>query len=317
MKMGLEKLSERAAAQLSVVTVKDCVACRVDPQWVRDRVQRGEWLRLHRGVYKVGGDPPSFDQAELAALYLGGPNSALSHFSAARRLGLAVPQATAIHLSTVHSNRIRVPSGIEVWRCRDLRQEDMSYRGLFRVTRVGRTILDLVSLLSDEWLRATIDSALRLRHSNLKWIQHALATHGKGRDGTVRLREALTRYGPATKIPESVLESFGAGLLEATGHLPQRQWNMFGDGGVFLGRADFAWPEVRLGLELDSWQFHGTPSAFENDRARDVALAEAGWQVLRFTWKRVMSFQPKVITQVRNVYAGRAGMTAALSQSCQ
>ncbi|MBX7117322.1 MAG: endonuclease domain-containing protein [Myxococcaceae bacterium] len=70
---------------------------------------------------------------------------------------------------------------------------------------------------------------------------------------------------------------------------------MLGDDGLFLGRADFAWPEVCLGLELDSWQFHGTPAAFENDRARDVALAEAGWQVLRFTWKRVMSFQTKVI----------------------
>ncbi|MBX7117323.1 MAG: type IV toxin-antitoxin system AbiEi family antitoxin domain-containing protein [Myxococcaceae bacterium] len=90
MRMGLERLhglNRRAAAQLSVVTVKDCVACGVDPQWVRDRVQRGEWLRLHRGVYKVGGDSPSFDQEELAALYLGGPNSALSHFSAAARAG--------------------------------------------------------------------------------------------------------------------------------------------------------------------------------------------------------------------------------------
>ena len=50
---------------------------------------------------------------------------------------------------------------------------------------------------------------------------------------------------------------------------------------------DFAWRDVRLVVEVDGYRYHRAPSRFESDRERDVSLALAGWQVLRFTWTQL------------------------------
>jgi very-short-patch-repair endonuclease len=49
-------------------------------------------------------------------------------------------------------------------------------------------------------------------------------------------------------------------------------------------RIDFAYPEARIAIEVDSWTDHGTREAFETDRARQNELVELGWKVVRFTW---------------------------------
>ena len=46
---------------------------------------------------------------------------------------------------------------------------------------------------------------------------------------------------------------------------------------------DFAFEAARLVVETDSWRYHRTRHAFENDRARDAILARAGYRTLRFT----------------------------------
>lgn len=51
--------------------------------------------------------------------------------------------------------------------------------------------------------------------------------------------------------------------------------------------ADIAWPAARLVVELDSRAFHHTAEAFEADRAKDRALATAGWRTIRVTWRHL------------------------------
>ncbi len=48
-------------------------------------------------------------------------------------------------------------------------------------------------------------------------------------------------------------------------------------------RLDLAYPELRLGIELDGWEFHRTRSAFDDDRARANLLVADGWSLVRFT----------------------------------
>ena len=50
---------------------------------------------------------------------------------------------------------------------------------------------------------------------------------------------------------------------------------------------DFVWRGARLVVEADGHRFHGTRSAFEEDRQRDVALGRAGWRVARFTYAQI------------------------------
>jgi very-short-patch-repair endonuclease len=47
---------------------------------------------------------------------------------------------------------------------------------------------------------------------------------------------------------------------------------------------DMYWPDAKLILELDSWEFHKTRAAFERDRRRDAHLERRGYRVLRVTY---------------------------------
>jgi very-short-patch-repair endonuclease len=59
---------------------------------------------------------------------------------------------------------------------------------------------------------------------------------------------------------------------------------------------DFVWWEARLVVEVDGHATHGTRFAFEDDRARDLALVRAGWRVVRFTYAHVLR-EPAVVAQ--------------------
>jgi very-short-patch-repair endonuclease len=82
---------------------------------------------------------------------------------------------------------------------------------------------------------------------------------------------------------------------------------------VRLGRhtVDFLWPEHRLVVELDGWQFHGHRIAFERDGRRDAELQIAGYAVLRFTSRRVRDDPVAVAAAVAHFVSGRAARTAS------
>jgi very-short-patch-repair endonuclease len=60
------------------------------------------------------------------------------------------------------------------------------------------------------------------------------------------------------------------------------------------GRVDFAYPEIRLIIELDGRAWHSTLEAFESDRMRDNHAQLAGWRVLRITY-RMLKDNPQMV----------------------
>ncbi len=48
-------------------------------------------------------------------------------------------------------------------------------------------------------------------------------------------------------------------------------------------RLDFAYPDQKIAIEYDGWEWHSSRSAFDRDRRRDRMLQLAGWTVLRIT----------------------------------
>jgi very-short-patch-repair endonuclease len=72
-------------------------------------------------------------------------------------------------------------------------------------------------------------------------------------------------------------------------------------------RFDLAWPEVRLAVEVDGWETHGTREAFQDDRERDAVMVALRWRVLRFTWNDVVNRPGYVLAIIRR----------ALSQDAQ
>lgn len=83
---------------------------------------------------------------------------------------------------------------------------------------------------------------------------------------------------PAEGITRSELERRFLRLIEEAG-LPTPLMNQRVEG----FEVDAVWPEERLVVELDGWEFHRTREAFERDRERDAVLTAAGWRPMRLT----------------------------------
>jgi very-short-patch-repair endonuclease len=311
-KAGEKRLVQLASKQFDLVTAREFAKCQLSRSWLRRRMETGEWTQLHRGIFKLGSSTPNPDQLEMAAMLAAGDGAVLSHASAARRLGLDVPRSQAVQITIPASRDLVRLSGVQVWRSRDLIESDITKRGPFRLTHLARTMIDLASVLDDAWLRATLDSALRQRSTNLAWIFRALREHGKGRRGAERLRALLAEYRNGNEVPDSVLESLCIELAMATGRKPKRHWNVL-DGNRLI-EVDLAWPEVRLCVELDGWTEHGTRAAFVRDRARDRALLRLGWVVLRYTWQDVTGDRESVIAELLSTYDSRALSLRAASR---
>jgi hypothetical protein len=296
-----KKVFELAADQYGLITSRQCLVLGLSEKVLLKRIASPTWTRLHRGVFKIGTVPPSFNERELAALMASGAGAVLSHQSAARRLGLDTPRSERFQITIPAKRMISPVDDVDVWRSRDLVEIDVTVRGPFRVTKVARTILDLASVLADSWLRAAVDSALRLRPSNLTWICQTLKRLGHDHSGSARLRTLLGGYDDNAEVADSVLESLAMELGLATGRKPTLHYPIV-DGAVLV-EVDLAWPELRLCVELDSWKHHSSRVAFERDRARDRALVELGWVVLRYTWHDVTQDKHRVVRELMRAHA--------------
>jgi very-short-patch-repair endonuclease len=94
-------------------------------------------------------------------------------------------------------------------------------------------------------------------------------------------------------ITRSEAERILRRLLRQAG-LPQPQTN------VMVGRyeVDFLWPEQRVAIELDSWQFHRHRQAFEQDRRKGLALQAAGLDLSRLSALQIRDEPFPVIAQI-------------------
>ncbi len=93
---------------------------------------------------------------------------------------------------------------------------------------------------------------------------------------------------------ESALETKFLRLLrKAPVPLPQAGYE------VGSYRLDFAYPQIRLGIELDGWAFHSGRSAWERDLKRQNDLLALGWILLRFTWTDVTQRGDHVVAEIR------------------
>ena len=73
---------------------------------------------------------------------------------------------------------------------------------------------------------------------------------------------------------------------------------------------DFLWRGHRLIVEVDGFRHHGTRSAFESDRERDVRLELRGYSVHRFRHRQITSQADWVAASVATLLARPAAGAA-------
>jgi uncharacterized protein DUF559 len=221
----------------------------------------------------------------MAAVLACGPGAVLSHRDAAALLGLRRDSRMAIDVTVAHRSG-RKRQGIDVHRPRNcLTPEDVSLVDNIACTSVARTLLDLAEVVNQRQLKSACRQAEVLQVIDLKAVESVI-DRGCGRRGVKPLKAVMATLTPTPEFTRNDLELRFLDVCKRLG-LPRPQVNCWIEHPDEGFEVDFAWPELKLIVETDGYETHGTRSAFEEDRRRDRRLTLAGWDVVRFTWRQV------------------------------
>jgi hypothetical protein len=245
---------------------------------IHRRVRAGRLHPIHRGVFAVGHRRLGVDGRRWAAVLACGESAALSDASAGAAWGLRASASATIHVTVPGRGGRGRHDGIRLHR-RTLAADETTRLDGLPITTPVRTLLDLAAAgLRGRKLEAALDHAERRLRVDWAEMGRVVERHA-GRPGAPALRDTLARYAPGSVDTFSELEEIVLELCDEHG-LPRPVVNRVIEG----QRRDFSWPGTRLIVEADSYTWHRSPSALDDDRERDVRLPLAGCLPLRFTY---------------------------------
>ena len=253
-----------AGRQHGVVTRSQLLNAGVSVGEIRGRVDRGLLLRVHQGVYRVGHDAPSLHATYMAAVLACGPGALLCGLAAAHLFRLVKEPPPE---PEVLAPKLRRVPGITTHRTR---------RPVRRTTCWGiptTTIPETLRAISSEL--AVEDLALAFHEAN---VRYGTTPDQVDTTGRPKLRRAI--HGEPVTL--SRLERDFLKRLDAAG-LPRPITNRRAGS----KRVDCRWPDHALTVELDSYRYHRTRHAWEQDRRRDREARARGDEIHRYTWTDV------------------------------
>ncbi len=180
----------------------------------------------------------------------------------------------------------RVHREFVIHESKDLIAADVHTMNGIPVTSPPRTIVDLCAS-APRWLAAScFDTALRKQILDVGDVDRFVGRVAKpGRTGVRLARELVQERLRWDSVTESELEDRFRHVVERSGlPLPEPQYVLRDLNGEFVCRADFAYPERRVLIELDSEAFHMDRESFRGDRRKQNRALALGWHTLRFTW---------------------------------
>jgi hypothetical protein len=239
-------------------------------------IARREWLcRVHQGVHSVGGPPRTGLEHAAAALLAGGAGAGLCHDSAMCLHRMWTRWELPIHVA-VPGDRRR--NGIKIHRLHNLTEPDLVKRHGLKVTSPARTLLDMATRMTEKALARRVNEARRAGIVTLEDIADVV-NRCPYHPGAKRLTPLLQLEGGPTRSEWE--DAFPAFCSKYGLPVPVMSTRVAGY------EADALWPQQRIVIELDSWEFHKDREQFESDRDRDVDRLVAGHVTVRVTWERI------------------------------
>jgi very-short-patch-repair endonuclease len=284
--------------QRGVIAAWQADRAGIAPARMRSLVRNGRWQQLHFGVYATFTGAVPRDAVMWAALLRAGPQSVLSHETAAEVSGLLDRRSRLLHVTVPEARRVRPVPGMVIHRSSNLIQARQP--GVLPPrTLVEETVLDLaqqaasfddvVALLARSCQRGLttpflLSEGLRLRAKS-RWrtaIELALQDVADGVHSVLEfryLRDVERAHGlPAAK-------------RQATATLQRR-----------LVYRDVRYRRYTLVVELDGQASHPDDQRWR-DKHRDNATAVGGLHTLRYSWADVTERACETAAQVATVLA--------------
>lgn len=284
--------------QHGVVTHAQLASLGVGRRTINRWLASGRLRAVHRDVYAFGPRPLTKRGKWLAAVLAMGPGAFLSHRSALALWELSGDRPK-VDVTGPSGRQVRPGrKGIQVHRCK-FDPAEVTMRDGIPVSTVARTLFDLAERSLPHELKSAWDEASRL---HLLRIPEVAAVYERGR-GRRRARKWIRPFLAAehrhVEDSASPLEERFAAFVVAH-RLPPPRTN------VLVGKdvVDALWPDARLIVELDSWEFHAHRAAFEKDRDRDTDHLLAGYRTIRVTHRRLSEEPERLAAQIRALLAG-------------
>ncbi|HSD23180.1 MAG TPA: type IV toxin-antitoxin system AbiEi family antitoxin domain-containing protein, partial [Solirubrobacterales bacterium] len=254
-----------------VVTRRELLGVGLTPEAIRQRVDKGFLLPVHRGVYRVGHHAPSLEARYMAAVKACGDGALVAGRAAAHLWRLIKGSPPQPEVLTSRDRRVR---NVRVHRARRSELPLAVLKRGIPVTSVPRTLVDLASSLPEPALARACHEAGVLYRTTPRHVD-AVLYRLPNAPGRRKLERVLHGEVPVTL---SRLEDRFLKLLRKAG-LPLPITNKMVDG----RRVDCRWQEHRLSVELDSYRYHQSRYAWEQDHRREC---EAGRAAMTFAVTR-------------------------------
>ena len=278
----------------------------VDRHTVTSWVANRRLLRPYPGVLVLPAHAQEWRTRALAAVL--GTRGALSHASALT-VWRRAPRAGTIHVSIPASRRAVRGSGLVVHR---VQVPAVDRLGDLPVTPLPRALVDTWGHAHSgaggpgavELARTAVIDSLREGQVRVPELRRAIEGRGAlpGRADLRRLVDLIEQG------CESELEVWGVLHVLAGPGMPafvQQHRVALASGAA---RLDAAVPHLKVAVELDGAAFHGSAADRERDTRRDVALAAAGWVVLRFSYLRLTREPDACRREIMAVCRARAAL---------
>jgi very-short-patch-repair endonuclease len=282
-----QKVARVASHQHGVVTRAQLLEAGVSGKQIRSRVERGALLRQHPGVYRVGHRAPSVEANYLAAVLAAGVGALLCGRAAAYLLGLVKGTPPPPEVIARTHRRIE---GVTTHRSRTLDARDATTVRGIPVTTVPRTLVDISSELSSKTLARACHEA-GVRYGTTPSAVEAVLARRPNSPGAKKLRKVI--HGDV-HVTLSTLEARFLELLCAEG-LPLPITNK----PAGSHRVDCRWPEHRLTVELDGYQFHNSRHSWEQDRHREREARARGDDFRRYSYGDVFERPAPMLRELR------------------
>jgi very-short-patch-repair endonuclease len=202
---------------------------------------------------------------------------------------------------TVPTKSVPCLRAVRVHRSKDLDPARTIVRAGVPPTDPLRTIVDVGAALRPSLLVDAVDRVLARRLVTVPAMVAELGRlSSRGRPGVAALRRALQRTGLTGAPHPSVLESRTRRLLTRFRLPPATIELTAGATGEY--RLDFAYPAIRLAVEVDGYVWHFSPQHQRRDHDRRNRLLRAGWHVLVYTWIDVTERPADVGAQIRSCH---------------
>jgi hypothetical protein len=282
-------LARLARSKKGLVTRAELLAAGLGEGQVDWRVQNGLLIPEYDGVYRVGHRAPSLECSYLAAVLACGKGTLLSGRAAAYLYGLLKGDAPPPEVTTTGYSK---PPGVIVHRTRGTHRRDAAkYRGI-PITTVARTVVDMAADEAPTDLARIFHEAVvrfRVKPHHVEAVLERRPTS----PGAPGLRRVIR--GDERVLLGELERGFIALLKWKNVPLPRTNIPRHGHW------VDCRWPEHKLTVELDSYRYHGTRHAWEQDQRRERRARNRGDEYRRYVWGDVFEDGPATAAEVRGL----------------